>query len=428
MTDTQTDIQLFDKLLFTKIFQTFRIAIHPSKMIIAFLAVVLIGLSGVIFDLTNSVVKSGDGKVTELHVYMHDPSALAEFIESNKDNGVRTGVYSTIWRHSARQFQAAVDNVLDRRFLAATDSVGNYFKAAGWAFRYHFVYSIIFAAIELVVICVAGGAICRISALQFARGEKPGISEALRYSTRKFVSFLAAPLAPIGIAACLGFCVFLLGLLGNIPYAGEIIVALLVILALAAGIVITIVLIGTVAGFNLMFPSLAYDGLDCFDAISRSFNYVYSRPWRMAFYTVLAAIYGAICYMFVRFFAFLLLLTTRFSLGLGLFGEGKQKFESIWPQPSFENLTGSAFEATSGGTEWVAAFIIHIFVLAVLGFIVAFIVSFYFSANTIIYALLRNKVDNTPIDEICEDSILPESALPDEENIKVINEVEPGKK
>jgi hypothetical protein len=132
--------------------------------------------------------------------------------------------------------------------------------------------------------------------------------------------------------------------------------------------------------------------------------------------------------MFVRFFAFLLLLTTRFSLGLGLFGEGKQKFESIWPQPSFENLTGSAFEATSGGTEWVAAFIIHIFVLAVLGFIVAFIVSFYFSANTIIYALLRNKVDNTPIDEICEDSILPESALPDEKNIKVINEAKPGKK
>ena len=344
-----------------------------------------------------------------------------------KDSGERRGVYSAMWRHSAKQFQSTVNSVLDGRFLAASDSIANYFKAAGWAFRHHFLYSMIFAAIKLVVICVAGGAICRISALQFARGEKPGISEALRYSTRKFVSFLAAPLAPIAIAACLGLCIFLLGLLGNIPYAGEIIVAMLVFLALAVGILITIVLIGTVAGFNLMFPALAYDGLDCFDAISRSFNYVYSKPWRMSFYTALAAIYGAICYMFVRFFAFLLLLTTRFSLGLGLFGKGEQKFESIWPQPSFENLSGPAFDATSGGTEWVAAFIIHIFVLAILALIVAFIVSFYFSANTIIYALLRNKVDNTPIDEICEDSVSAEPASPDESNIEVQKEAGLGK-
>ena len=134
----------------------------------------------------------------------------------------------------------------------------------------------------------------------------------------------------------------------------------------------------------------------------------------MAFYTTTAAIYGAICYMFVRFFAFLLLLTTRFSLALGIFGKSQQKFDIIWPQPSFNNLTETAISSASGGTEWLSAYIIHIFVLIILGLIVAFIVSFYFSANTIIYALLRNKVDNTPIDEICEDSILPEPSLPDE--------------
>jgi hypothetical protein len=355
---------------------------------------------------------------------MQNPSTLGDFIEFNKDNGKRTGVYSTMWRHSARQFQSAVNNVLDGRFLATSDNVANCFKAAGWAFRYHFVYSVIFAAVKLVIICIAGGAICRISALQFARGEKPGISEALRFSTKKFISFLAAPMAPIAISICLVFIIFLIGLIGNIPYAGEIIVAVLTFLALAIGILITIVLIGTVAGFNLMFPALAYDGLDCFDAISRSFNYVYSRPWRMIFYTILAAIYGAICYMFVRFFAFLLFLTTRFSLALGLFGKSEDKFDVIWPQPSFENLTRTAFEATSGWTEWLAASIIHIFVLIVLGLIVAFIVSFYFSANTIIYALLRNKVDNTPIDEICEDSMLPEPAVPDEQSDIETNEKE----
>ncbi len=413
MAEAQTEIQLFDKLLFTRIFQSFRMAIHPSKMIIAFLMVAVISACGVLMDLTRSVVTTSDGKVTELSVYMENPSAVAEFIELNKDSGERTGLFSTMWRHAARQFENAVGSILDGRFLAASDSIAGYFKAAGWAFRHHFLYSIIFAAIKLIVVCVAGGAICRISALQFAHGEKPGISEALRYSTRKFVSFLAAPLAPIAISVCLGLCIFLLGLLGNIPYAGEIIVAILFALALITGIVITIVLILTGAGFNLMFPALAYDGLDCFDAISRSFNYVYSRPWRMALYTTLAAVYGAICYMFVRFFAFLLLLVTRFLLSLGLFGKGEQKFEAIWPQPYFQNLSRAAFDATSSGTEWFAALVIHIFVLIILGLIVAFIMSFYFSANTIIYALLRNKVDNTPIDEICRDPVSSEIGTAD---------------
>lgn len=424
MAETQTETQLFDTLLFTKIFQSFRIAFHPSNMIIAFLAVATISACGVLMDLTRSVAKTPDGKVTELSIYMQDPSALTNFIERNKNSGERAGVFSTMWRHAARHFELTVDSVLNGRFRAASESIAGYFKAGGWALRYHFVYSIIFAAIKLVVICVAGGAICRISALQFACGEKPGISEALRYSTKKFISFLAAPLAPIAISIFLGFCIFLLGLFGYIPYAGEIIVAILSGLALLIGIVITIVLILTGAGFNLMFPALAYDGLDCFDAISRSFNYVYSRPWRMALYTTSAAVYGAICYMFVRFFAFLLLLVTRFSLGLGLFGKSGQKFEAIWPQSSFQNLSGMSLEATSNWWESFAAIVIYAFILVILGLIVAFIMSFYFSANTIIYALLRNKVDNTPLDKVYQDAISSDISTADIQENEVRSEPE----
>lgn len=407
MTQEQTEIQFCDKLLFTKIFQSFRIAVHPSKMIIAFMAVAAISILGIVMDFSKPVVLTSDGSVNELDVYMLNRDAADEFIEMNKDSGKRTGVYSTMWRFAAGEFQNSVDSVLDGRFRAASQSIAYYFMAAGWAFKYHFLYSIIFTSFKFVIICIAGGAICRISALQFALGEKPGITEALKYSTRKFVSFLAAPLAPIAISIVLGFFILLLGLFAYIPYAGEILVAVFFIFALILGIVITIVLILTAAGFNLMFPALAYDGLDCFDAISRSFNYVYTRPWRMVAYTVLAAIYGAISYMFVRFFAFLLLLVTRFSLGLGLFGKSAQKFEAVWPQPNFQNLSG-ILTSELNGTEWVAAIIINFFVLIIVGLIVAFIMSFYFSANTIIYALLRKKVDNTDLDEICQ------SALPGE--------------
>jgi hypothetical protein len=170
-------------------------------------------------------------------------------------------------------------------------------------------------------------------------------------------------------------------------------------LTLLAGGLIAVVLIGAVAGFNLMFPAVGYDDADCFDAISRSFSYVYAKPWRMGFYTVLAVIYGAICYVFVRFFAFLLLWASHRTLQMGILG-GNSKLKVIWPQPTFADFFGGPAAAASKWTESVAAFLVYIFVLAMVGLLISFVVSFYFSANTVIYALMRNKVDNTAIEDV----------------------------
>ena len=174
-------------------------------------------------------------------------------------------------------------------------------------------------------------------------------------------------------------------------------------LALAAGAIIAVVLIGTIAGFNLMFPAVAYDGSDGLDAVSRSFNYVYARPWRMGFYTIMAVVYGAVCYVFIRFFAFLLLWSTNRGLRLGLWRQGARglsnKITAIWPEPSFSQL--AAYSTNAGSwSESAASFLVYLFTLVIVGLVVSFIISFYFSANTAIYALLRNKVDNTPLEEI----------------------------
>ncbi len=174
-------------------------------------------------------------------------------------------------------------------------------------------------------------------------------------------------------------------------------------LALIAGALITVVLIGMFAGFNLMFPAIAYDGSDCFDSISRSFSYVYAKPWRMGFYTTIAAVYGAISYTFVRFFAFILLLVTHRLLELGVWVENSKevcKLTAIWTKPEFMKLLGSSDIATTNWAESVAAFLVYLFLLAVVGLVVSFIISFYFSTNTIIYSLMRYKVDNTALEDI----------------------------
>jgi len=405
MDSKKSSSQVFENLLFPKIFKTFRIAIQPSKLIIAFSAVAAICLAGWIMDFGKTVVASGNGD-TELQVYMDStsPKQVESFIEMYEETGNRTGVFLTLWRFAAARFHNAINALFAFNLTNVAVNIAECFKAARWAMRYHFLYCIILFAISLAAISVAGGSLCRIASLQFARGEKPGLTEALRFSVKRFFSFLTAPMAPVGIIIFIGLLIFLLGLIGNIPRAGELIMGIFMILALIAGALVAIVSIGTVAGFNLMFPAIAYEGSDCFDAISRSFSYVYSKPWRMGFYTAIAAVYGAICYTFVRFFAFLLLWVSHRFLQLGLFVDNSSKqvnkLAAIWPEPSFTNLVGSPALATANWSESIAAFLVHLSLLAIVGLVVSFVISFYFSANTIIYSLMRNRVDGTALEDI----------------------------
>jgi len=364
--------QSLDNLPFAKIFQTFRMAIQPSKLIIALLAVAALCITGWIMD----------------YVVIATSDAQSE-----------AGIFSTLWDSLATRFHGAVYSLLLLDITGVTTNIAEFFEAIGQTIIEHCVYSIIFIVVTLVVASIAGGAICRIAALQFARGEKPGLGEALNFSTKRFVSLFAAPLTPLGIIVFMGLFIIVLGLIGNIPWVGELLVGICMPLTLLAGGLIAVVLIGGVAGFNLMFPAVGYDDADCFDAISRSFSYIYAKPWRMGFYTALAAIYGAICYVFVRFFAFLLLWVSHQTLQLGILGDNS-KLETIWPQPSFANLLSYSAPQASKWTESVAAVLVHIFVLVTVGLVISFVVSFYFSANTVIYALMRNKVDNTALEDV----------------------------
>src|SRR6185503_11482657 len=102
------------------------------------------------------------------------------------------------------------------------------------------------------------------------------------------------------IVLVVGLVPLLAGAASSLPGIGPVflvVTAAIFVLILAAGFVMTLVLLGTFGGFNLMYPTIAVEGSDSFDAISRSFSYVYARPWRMVFYTVVAVVYGALTYM-----------------------------------------------------------------------------------------------------------------------------------
>jgi hypothetical protein len=387
MAEGKEPVPPFGSFLFLRIFQAFRLSIQPSKLALAFLAVTAICLTGWTLDLVQTSLGGGFSGPYDLR--------------SMGVRGSAAGVFAVLGSFCAEQFHGGLYGLLGLDIPAVFTSIGNCVQAVAWTFVHHPLYSIVFSVAVLAILSLAGGAICRMAALQFAHAEAPTLRQAVRFSIRRFVSLFTAPLTPVGMIALVGLSIVLLGLIGNIHVVGELLVGLLLPLTLLAAVFIAVVLVGFVAGLNLMFPAIAYEDADSFDAIGRSFAYVYDKLWLMGFYAVVAAAYGAVCYVFVRLFLFLLLSATYGFLQVGFAVlHNQEKLREIWPGPTFGNFWGEAATTPAAWSTWLGAWLIHLWVLAATGIVVSFLVSFYFSASTVIYALMRHRVDGTPLEEI----------------------------
>lgn len=186
-------------------------------------------------------------------------------------------------------------------------------------------YSIGFLAVLFAIWAYFGGAIARIAAVEIARdGERIETARALRFSGKKFWSFFMSPwICVIGLLF-FAFCNFAGGLVGrllDVAWIGGPIVALLLPLALLSGFIMTLIVIGSAAGYPLFTPAVAVEGTDSFDAVSRGFSYVYSRPWHYLWYQLVGAAYGFVCIAFVLLFS-----VTMVHLGLSTGGAGFDLF------------------------------------------------------------------------------------------------------
>lgn len=340
------------------------------------------------------------------------------------------GIFAEFFTYEVRQVDNVVAGVLDGNWLGlgagdatpgVVRSVINFFTVGPvWLICQHTVYFIIFTLLFLLVWSIFGGAIARIAAVHVARDEKISVRQALKFSIGKLLSFVFAPIIPLLIVLGVGLVVSVVALIGNIPYVGPILVGAAFFLALIAGFVMALVLIGTFGGFNLMYPTIAVEGSDSFDAISRSFSYVYARPWRMLFYTAVAIIYGALSYLFVRIFIWLMLVLTHFFVNLGMqinAVNGDDLWVSMWTKPETPwKLTYSIpWEMLDWGGV-IGASLLAFWVYLTIAMLGAFAISFYFSANTIIYYLMRHEVDATELDDVfleqSEEEIAETTATP----------------
>ena len=389
---------------FTHLFKAFRVAVHPSKLVLALVALILIYLGGLVLDavwVDKHRVAPGDPLYYSGSMDTRLEDALAE-LEGAAGDGTRTrGIFTSFFNFEVNRVNDVVDGVTSMDLeKIGKGAIGFLGVGPSALLAGHPLFFLLFAAWFLVIWSIFGGAISRIAAVHVARDEKISVRQALRFSTNKLLSFLFAPLIPLIILLVIAAVVALGGLLLYIPVVGPIVVSLVFFLALVAGLVMALVLLGLIGGFNLMYPTVAVEGSDSFDAISRSFSYVFARPWRMLFYTLVAIVYGALTYLFVRFFIWLVLILTHFAVGWWLGGQPEQYWPAIWPHPNLDHLP---YHTNYDGLKWsedFAAGMISFWVYLVIGLLGAYAISFYFSANTIIYYLMRREVDATELDDV----------------------------
>jgi hypothetical protein len=230
------------------------------------------------------------------------------------------------------------------------------------------------------------------------------------------------------------FCCILFGIIHWIPLVGEIVDGFLWFLPLLAGLVMTLLLIGMV-GYPLMYPTLSAEGSDTFDAMSRSYNYVFESPWYYIWYSLVAIAYGAVLTFFVlvvgssaaylskwgvskwptfgadRSPEFLFIYTPQ-SLGWReLMLQGSDAAIDSYNEPINAAASKKYLEAYTWYNHFGAA-LSSFWITLVFMLVIGFAYSYFWTASTQVYLLMRKRVDETDHDEVyIEEELPPQSPV-----------------
>jgi hypothetical protein len=303
-----------------------------------------------------------------------------------------------------------------------------------WYTSFYFLCVMLWA---LATWALFGGAITRIAAVQITRGEKIGLREAVRFTTKRILSYLMAPLFPLVFVFVLLIFMMLFGLIHMIPGFGEIVWdGLLWWLMLICGLVMAVTLVGLV-GWPLMSATISTEGTDSWEAVSRSYSYVYQKPWHYIWYGLVAIAYGAVLVFFVGFMGSLTVYLAKWGVSeMPMPKSRKPEFLFVYAPTSFDWRTlllsdatvhgrklvengeinedaytdylrypraeGSRYEGDDALNWWnkVGAFLVAIWLGIVFLLMLGFGYSYFWSASTIIYLLMRRHVDAAELDEV----------------------------
>ena len=273
-----------------------------------------------------------------------------------------------------------------------------------------------------------GAALLRTSALRLSRDEPLSVRAALVFGIRNWPTFLLAPVLVILFAAFFALCNGLAGLIMSVPLLGSSILALVLVpLVLISSILIILALLGGILGLPLMWAGIAVEQNGALEALSRSFSYIFARPFRFLFSYFLLFVIMTVILLAGGFFEG----TVKTTLKVGVVRQALDDAISKDPEPVVvledeylgsegptrrkEGIKNIRNIRDTSGWDWIGFFwmwaLLNLFLLGFKGYALYF----FLGGTTSLYLQLRHDVDGTAEEEIYPESEAELAAVTAEE-------------
>jgi hypothetical protein len=370
------------------LFRAFRIAISPSLLAVATVAVLISPLG---WRLASRVFLSGEQRAA-----LQDAAIIPRATNSQ---------LAAYLPKAARDYLPDVPTALLEAYFDLAEPLKRFFQfrmtlqeAAYYAFGFLWT---------LVVWAFPGGVITRRAVVQLATESVPEISRTSMYAGRRYHWYFLAPLYPLLGIVLVAIPIALFGLL--IPFAigaGSVLAGVMWLFVALLSLGALWLVGGLIFGWPLMWPTISAerDG-DPFEAFSRSYSYVYGKPLHYFFYVVVAAAFGALCWAVVAGAALIVQEFGFWALAwpqriASAFGYGDGNNVEIIRSAALRFAEGGEMYRDEGSGVAIGTTLIGLVVALIQSVAAAFRYAYFFTAASAIYLLLRQDVDEKEMDEV----------------------------
>lgn len=344
--------------------------------------------------------------------------ATLEEIDQARPRGIFTATVS----HVAGSFNRMIRGLATLRLEDFFGGIRDLFVTTPVSLWEHsWLFTLVYGAFFVILMAVGGGAICRMTAVEIAHGEKLRLQEALDFSVRGWRRLCMSLILPLLIAAFLCALLLVGGFFLMLPWV-EVLGGLLYGIALLLGFGVVFLLVGYALGFSLLVPAVACENCDAADAQQRAYAYVLSRPLHLLGYLVVCFAGLALGFVVASLFAVAVLNVTgrlvdavtanaavSIAHGFDLFDLSPRREAAIPLQ------TLSAASAS----------LVMFWQTVVVCLVAGYVFSYYFGASTIMYLLMRRACDGQEVDEIWEPGAVPGTMADEPEDLEDLDEEEP---
>ncbi len=277
---------------------------------------------------------------------------------------------------------------------------------------------IIYAIAALVIVAaflIANTAVARATYMQAKGNNFYSWREAYAFAFRKSASVL---LTPVSLVILIGLMIvgsLVIGLLGKIPFVGELGVSLFTIFWFFAALLVCFFAVITVISFLLVPSIIATTDEDAFEAVFQSFSITWNQSWRLVIYEAVTIVFAGLA---MGIFAFavkasIVVMTKLFGAFMGadylnLANNGQAMLQS-WllmgqniVEGIYRPLTPKVYFARDfimipanelPATVVISSYLFALSLLFIAGWVVSYGLSTFTVGNMFLYLVLRKRKD-----------------------------------